>query len=329
MVQWYIWVGFVAFVVGVLAVDLGVLHRRAHVVPFREAALWTAVWVAVALGFAGILWAWRGGGVAGEFLAGYLIEWSLSVDNVFVFLLIFAHFAVPHAYRHRVLFWGVLGAICLRLGFILAGTALLERFHWVVFVFGGILLFTAFRFLRERERDLEGEGGRGRRSLDESLVLRAVRRILPMTEGYEGQRLFVRRDGRRLATPLVAVLVMVEVTDVVFAVDSIPAIFSVTRDAFVVFASNALAILGLRSLSFVLGGAMGRFTYLKPSLAVLLAFVGVKMVTSDWIHIPILLSLGVIVAILGSGVALSMVHGSREAARAGDRGESGSEARAG
>jgi tellurite resistance protein TerC len=321
MVQWYIWVGFVAFVVGVLTLDLGVLHRRAHVVPFRESALWTAVWVAVALGFAGILWAWRGGGVAGEFLAGYLIEWSLSVDNVFVFLLIFAHFAVPDAYRHRVLFWGVLGAICLRLGFILAGTALLERFHWMVFLFGGILLFTAFRFLREREGQ--------RKTLEESLVLRAVRRILPMTEGYEGQRLFVRRGGKRLATPLVAVLVMIEVTDVVFAVDSIPAIFSVTRDAFVVFASNALAILGLRSLSFVLGGAMGRFTYLKPSLAVLLAFVGVKMVTSDWIHIPILLSLGVIVAILGSGVALSMVHGSREAARAGDGGESGSEARAG
>jgi tellurite resistance protein TerC len=321
MVQWYVWVGFVAFVVGVLALDLGVLHRRAHVVPFREAALWTGVWVVVALGFACILWAWRGGGVAGEFLAGYLIEWSLSVDNVFVFLLIFAHFAVPDAYRHRVLFWGVLGAICLRLGFILAGTALLERFHWVVFVFGGVLLFTAFRFLREREG--------AHRSLEESLVLRAVRRILPMTEGYEGQRLFVRKGGRRLATPLVAVLVMVEVTDVVFAVDSIPAIFSVTRDAFVVFASNALAILGLRSLAFVLGGAMGRFTYLKPSLAVLLAFVGVKMLISDWIQIPIVLSLGVIMAILGSGVALSVVHDSREAARAGGRGESGSEVQAG
>jgi tellurite resistance protein TerC len=299
MVEWFHWVAFVAFLAAVLFVDLGLLHRDAHRVALREALAWTGAWIGLAALFGILLWAWRGGSVAGQFAAGYLIEWSLSVDNVFVFVLVFAHFAVPPAYQHRVLFWGVLGAVALRLTFILGGTALLHRFEWIVYVFGALLIVTAVRFVRERDKE---------KSLEEGLVLRAVRRVIPMTEGYEGQRLVVRRAGRLMGTPLLAVLAIVEASDVVFAIDSIPAVFSVTTDAFVVFASNALAILGLRSLYFVLAGAVGRFRYLKPSLAVLLAFVGTKMLLSDVVHIPIGVSLAVIVGILGAGVAASMLR---------------------
>jgi tellurite resistance protein TerC len=299
MVQWYVWTAFLGFIFCVLALDLGLVHRRAHEVRFREALTWTGVWVLLAISFAGIVWAWRGGQTAGEFLAGYLIEWSLSLDNVFVWILIFTHFSVPARYQHRVLFWGVVGAVSLRLGFILGGAALLHRFHWTIYVFGGLLLLTAIRFLRHKDREI---------SIGESALLRGVRRVLPMTEGYAGQRLILRKAGKVVATPLLAVLVMVEATDVVFAVDSIPAIFAVTRDAFVVFASNALAILGLRSLYFVLARAVGRFRYLKPSLAALLGFVAVKMLISSWIEIPIPVSLGAIVAILGAGALASSLH---------------------
>jgi TerC family integral membrane protein len=299
MVEWYVWVGFLGFVALVLLVDLGIFHRHAHQVAFREALAWTAVWVGVAMAFVGIMWLWRGGQVAGEFLAGYLIEWSLSLDNVFVWILIFTHFSVPAAYQHRVLFWGIVGAVALRLGFILGGTALIHRFAWMTYVFGGLLLITAVRFLRQKER----EG-----SIGETAILRLVRRLLPMTEGFEGQRLTVRQGRMLLATPLLAVLIVVELTDVVFAVDSIPAIFAVTRDAFVVFASNALAVLGLRSLYFVLAGAVRRFHYLRPALAALLAFVAVKMLISEWVHIPIAISLAAIAAILGVGALASWLR---------------------
>jgi TerC family integral membrane protein len=299
VVQWYLWVAFIAFILAVLAIDLGIFHRRAHAVPFREAATWTGVWVALSLSMAALLAVWRGSSVAAQYLAGYLIEWTLSVDNVFVFVLIFTFFAVPAVYQHRVLFWGVLGAICLRLGFILAGAALLDRFHWVTYAFGALLLLTAWRFLRETGRE---------RSLEESRVLGLIRRVIPMGAEYQGQRFIARVNGRTVATPLLAVLLMVEAADVVFAIDSIPAIFSVTRDPFVVFASNALAILGLRSLYFVLAGAVGRFRYLKPSLAILLAFVGVKMLLSDVVEVPTYASLAVIVAILGAGIIASALH---------------------
>jgi tellurite resistance protein TerC len=299
MVDWYIWVGFIGFIAVVLALDLGVFHRRAHEVPFREALAWTGGWLLLAMAFAVIMWVWRGGATSGEFLAGYLIEWSLSLDNVFVWILIFTHFSVPARYQHRVLFWGVVGAVILRLGFILGGAALLHRFHWVIYVFGGLLLITAIRFLREKDKEA---------SLEESAILRFVRRVLPLTDDYEGQRLVLRLHGRLVATPLLAVLIMVEATDVVFAVDSIPAIFAVTEDAFVVFTSNALAILGLRSLYFVLAGAVGRFRYLKPALAALLAFVAVKMLISSWIRIPTPLSLAAIVAILSVGALASWLR---------------------
>jgi tellurite resistance protein TerC len=299
MVGWYHWVAFLGFLCVVLAADLLVLHRKAHEVPFKEALAWTGAWVALAAAFGVVLWVWRGGELAGEYSAGYLIEWSLSVDNVFVFVLIFTHFAVPKAYQHRVLFWGVLGAIVLRLSFILGGSALLHRFHWIIYVFGGLLVFTAVRFLAERERE---------RSLEESVILRLVRRAVPITETFEGQRLFLRREGRVLATPLLAVLVLIEATDVVFAIDSVPAVFSVTQDAFVAFTSNAMAILGLRSLYFVLAGAVGKFRYLKPALAAILAFVGAKMLTSEVFEIPIAVSLAVIAAILAAGVVASLLR---------------------
>lgn len=302
MVEWYIWAGFIGFIALVLLVDLGIFHREAHRVPFREALAWTAVWVTLAMVFVVVMWVWRGGQVAGEFLAGYLIEWSLSLDNVFVWILIFTHFSVPARYQHRVLFWGIVGAVTLRLGFILGGTALINKFDWVIYVFGGLLLITAIRFLREREQ---------RSSMEETAILRLVRRFLPLTETYDGQRLMVKKGGKLLATPLLAVLIVVELTDVVFAVDSIPAIFAVTRDAFVVFASNALAILGLRSLYFVLAGAVDRFHYLRPALAALLGFVAIKMLISDWVHIPIAVSLAGIAAILGTGALASWVHGRR------------------
>jgi tellurite resistance protein TerC len=308
MVEWYHWAAFLAFLGAVLAADLLVLHREAHEVPFKEAMAWTGVWVALAAAFGVVLWAWRGATPASEYAAGYLIEWSLSVDNVFVFVLIFAHFAVPRAYQHRVLFWGVLGAIVLRLSFILGGSALLHRFHWVVYVFGGLLVITAIRFLTERERE---------RSLEESAILRLLRRILPITDTYQGQQLMVRQLGRTMATPLLAVLVLIETTDVVFAIDSVPAVFSVTRDAFVAFTSNAMAILGLRSLYFVLAGAVGKFRFLRPALAAILAFVGVKMLTSEVYDIPVGISLAVIAGILALGVAASILRWQPDGDRAG------------
>ena len=303
MEPWYIWPAFIAFLALMLSIDLGIFHRRAHAVPFREAFIWTGVWISIALAFGVVTWVWRGGTVAQQYIAGYLIEWSLSVDNVFVWILIFTHFAVPKEYQHRVLFWGVLGAIVLRLGFILGGTALLNRFEWIVYIFGGLLIVTAYRFLVGKESE---------RSVEESAVLRAVRRFIPMTESYEGQKLAVKRGRRLVATPLFAVLVMVEVTDVVFAVDSIPAIFAITRDAFVVFSSNALAILGLRSLYFVLAGAVTRFRYLRPSLGLLLGFVGAKMLLSEVFHIGTEVSLGVIIAILGTGIVVSWLRPGQE-----------------
>ena len=297
MIEWYHWTAFLGGVALLLAADLGVFHRDAHEIPMREALTWTSVWVGIALAFAGLVWLWLGGRAAGEFVAGYLIEWSLSADNVFVFILVFTHFAVPRAYQHRVLFWGVVGAIALRLGFVLAGAALLERFDWLIYVFGAILLLTAIRFLRAEST----------RPVKQRLVVRAVRRALPMTDSYRDQHLIVREDGRRLATPLLAVLLVIELADVVFAIDSIPAIFAITRTTFIVFSANALAILGLRSLSFVLSGAMSRFHHLRFALAALLTFVGLKMVLSGFLHISAGISLGAIAAILTAGVVSSLI----------------------
>jgi tellurite resistance protein TerC len=282
-----------------LAVDLLVFHKEAHAVSTREAAIWSVVWVTLGLSFGVVVWLWQGPDAGGEYLAGYLIEKSLSVDNIFVFALIFGYFAVPAKYQHRVLFWGVVGALVLRAGFIAAGATLLDRFSWTVYVFGAFLLVTGVRMARQRDDHVDPS---------RNPMLRLLRRRVPMTEGYEGQRFVVRRAGRLLATPMLAVLVVVETTDVVFAVDSIPAIFAVTDEPFLVFTSNAFAILGLRALYFLLAGMISRFAYLKIGLAAVLAFVGVKLLLTHVVHMPIWLSLGVIAGILGIALVASLVR---------------------
>src|SRR5580693_4720403 len=287
------WVAFVAFVVAMLALDLFVLHRRAHEVSLKEAGIWTVVWVVIGLGFGGMLWAWAGGGTAQAYLAGYLIEKSLSLDNVFVFAVIFSAFAIPARYQHRVLMLGILGALVMRAGFIIGGVTLLEAFHPAVYVFGAVLLLAAARMLRGGYHPQPGH----------SRALRAMQRILPATGQLHGQR-FVVRDGRRLlATPLLLTLVVVETTDLIFAVDSIPAI---TTDTFVVYTANVFALLGMRALYFLLAGAAARFRYLQPGLAVILAAVAVKLLTADLYELPTWASPAFIAAVLAVVAALSV-----------------------
>ena len=297
------WVAFAAFVIAMLALDLFVLNRRAHEVSVKEAGIWTLVWVTIGLGFAGLLWAWAGGATAQDYLAGYLIEKSLSLDNVFVFAVIFSAFAIPARYQHRVLMFGIIGALIMRAGFIIGGVALLEAFHPVIYVFGAVLLVAAARMLRGGYHPQPGR----------SRVLRAVQRIVPATEELHGQR-FVVRDGRRpLATPLLVTLVVVEITDLIFAVDSIPAILAVTTDTFVVYTSNVFALLGMRALYFLLAGVAARFRYLQPGLAVILAAVAVKLLTADLFELPAWASPAFIAAVLAVVTALSI----RDARRRG------------
>jgi tellurite resistance protein TerC len=301
-----VWAVFVAFIVAMLLVDLFVLHRHAHEVSLPEAALWSVVWVALGLAFAVLIWAWKGPTAGGEYLAGYLIEKSLSVDNIFVFALIFSYFGVPAAYQHRVLFWGIFGALVARAIFIAAGVALLDRFHWTIYLFGAFLVVTGVKMVRYRHRAPDPA---------RNPVVRLLRRVLPMTDGYRGQRLIVKEGGRRLATPLLAVLVVIETTDVLFAADSIPAIFALTTDPFLVFTSNAFAILGLRALYFLLAGMIGRFAHLKAGLAAVLVFVGAKLLASDVYHVPIWVSLAVIAALIGGSVVTSLLAAGRPSAR--------------
>jgi len=294
-----VWAATLGGIAAMLALDLLVLHRDAHEVSMREAALTSAMWVALGVLFGVGVWVVAGGERAGEYFAGYVIEKSLSVDNIFVFALIFGYFAVPAKYQHRVLFWGVVGALVMRAGFIAAGATLLDRFSWTVYVFGAFLLLTGVRMARQRDGHVDPA---------RNPLLRLLRRRVPITDEYEGQRFFVRRAGRVLATPMLAVLLVVETTDVVFAVDSIPAIFAVTHEPFLVFTSNAFAILGLRALYFLLAGAITRFAYLKVGLAAVLAFVGVKLLLTHVVHLPIWLSLGVIAGILGTALVASLVR---------------------
>jgi tellurite resistance protein TerC len=298
------WALFAFLVGGLLSLDLFVFHRQARPVSMREASVWVAVWVSLGLGFGAFVFATRGAQTGGEYLAGYLIEYSLSMDNVFVFAMLFAYFAVPPAYQHRLLFWGVMGAIVFRAIFIVGGTALLATFHWLIYVFGGLLLFTAWKMATAGMENIDP---------GKNAVLRLIRRLVPMTDGYEGQHFFVRRKGRLLATPLFAALVVVETSDIMFAIDSVPAILAISRDPFIVFTSNAFAILGLRSLYFLLAGLIHRFEYLKYGLAALLAFAGAKMMLSDVAHLDIWISLGVIVTILAVSVAVSLLATRRRA----------------
>ncbi|MBP7147204.1 MAG: TerC family protein [Acidobacteria bacterium] len=294
-----LWAGFLAFVLAMLALDLGVFHRKAHEVGAREAATWSAVWIGLAALFnVGVYW-WFGPQRALEFTTGFLIEKALAVDNIFVFVVIFTTFAVPRAYQHRVLFWGVLGALVMRAAFIFLGAAFLQRFHWAIYVFGAILAITGVKLLLQRHQELHPE---------RNPLVRAFQRLFPVTHEFAGDKFTVVRQGRRYATPLLLALVAVEFTDLVFAIDSIPAIFAVTSDPFIVFTSNIFAILGLRSLYFLLAGAITKFAYLKIGLSLVLVFVGLKMLLMDVYKIPIALSLAVIAAILGASIVLSWLR---------------------
>jgi tellurite resistance protein TerC len=303
-VPMWVWAAFVGFVMILLFADLLIVHRKPHAITFREAAIESAVWITIGLSFTFVMFWWQGGAAAGEYLAGYLIEKSLSVDNVFVWAVIFGYFAVPAKYQYRVLFWGIFGALVLRAVFIFAGVALIERFDWILYVFGAFLIFTAFRIARHSGQEIHPEN---------NPILRAFRKVVPSTTEYDGQKFFTRRTGQLLATPLFAVLIMIETTDVVFAVDSIPAILAVSREPFIVFSSNAFAILGLRALYFLLAGMAGRFRYLNLGLGVILGFVGVKMIITEWYHMPIWISLTFIAVVLTVTIVASLRADTREA----------------
>jgi tellurite resistance protein TerC len=302
------WGVFLLVVIAMLMVDLGVFHRKAHVLSMREATIWSIVWVVVALVFNAIVWVWLGHQKALEFFTGYLVEKALSADNIFVFAVLFNYFAVPPEYRHRVLFWGVLGAIVFRLTFILAGTALLKKFHWVVYIFGIIVIVSGIKLLMRKDEEIDPE---------RNPVLRLARRFLPITPNYHGQKFFVRLNGKFMATPLALVLLVVESTDIVFAIDSIPAIFAITRDPFIVFTSNVCAILGLRALYFLLEGMIRLFRYLDEGLAVILVFIGIKMLVSEFYKIPTWVALGFVAAVLAITIALSLMAEPREQVRVG------------
>ena len=295
----WLWIGFNVFVLLMLALDLGVFHRKSHIVSLKESLAWTGVWVALALLFNAGVWHYAGAQKGLEFFTGYLIEKSLSVDNVFVFALLFSYFAVPPLYQHKVLFWGILGALIMRAVMIVAGAALITKFAWIIYVFGGFLILTGIKMILKREEEIHPE---------RNPVVRWFKRLMPVTPDYRGDKFFVRENGIRMATPLFVVLLLVEISDVIFAVDSIPAIFAVTKDPFIVYTSNVFAILGLRSLYFALAGVMDKFHYLKVGLGVVLTFVGVKMILAHtaW-KIDTLVSLGVIVLILATSVVWSLV----------------------
>jgi len=297
------WVGFNVFILAMLFLDLRVFHRKAHVVSIKESLLWTAFWIALSLLFNLGVFFWRGSDVALEFLTAYLVEKSLSVDNLFVFLLIFSYFAVPALYQHRVLFWGILGAIVMRLAFILTGATLIETFHWILYVFGAFLILTSIRMALQKDRQVNPE---------RNPVLRLFRRFMPVTGDYEGDKFFVKRAARYIATPLFVVVLVVETTDIVFAMDSIPAVLGITVDPFIVYSSNVCAILGLRALYFALAGIMRTFKYLHYGLVAVLFFIGVKMVIAEIYEMPVAIALGVVASVLLVSVMVSVI-GARKA----------------
>ncbi len=291
------WIVLLAVITALLLIDLLVIHKEAHEVKTKEAAIESAVWISFGLAFTGVIWWWFGGAASGEYLSGYLIEKSLSIDNVFVWALIMGYFRVPSKYQHRVLFWGIFGALVMRAIFIFAGIAVIERFSWVLYIFGAFLLYTAGKLVFT-DNDHVDPG--------QSKFLALVNKFVKTTDELDGQKLFTKRNGRRLATPLFSVLLLVEATDVLFAVDSVPAVLAVSREQFIVFASNAFAILGLRALYFLLADMHGRFAFLQEGLAIILAFVGVKMLIHQWYHIPTWLSLVVIAIVLVASIGFSL-----------------------
>ena len=304
----WIWLALITGIVAMLIFDLLLVHRTAHVITIKEAAIESAVWISIGLSFGVVLLIWQGGQAGGEYYAGFLIEKSLSIDNVFVWAVIFSFFAVPREFQFRVLFWGIFGALVLRGIFIFAGVSLIERFEWILYVFGAFLLYTAWKIAHHDESEAV--------DYNKNIAMRLVRRIVPTTDRYDGQKLFTRENGKRLATPLFTVLVLIEATDVLFAVDSVPAILAVSREPFIVFAANAFAILGLRSLYFLLGGMQGKFRFLNVGLGVILAFVGVKMLLIGKpfeVHLPTFVSLAVIVGVITVAVLASLRADTRDA----------------
>ena len=296
----WLWIGFNVFVLLMLALDLGVFHRKSHVVSFREAIGWTIAWVTLAVLFNIGIWYYAGAQKALEFTTGYVIEYSLSVDNIFVFAMLFSYFAVPPLYQHRVLFWGILGALVMRAFMIVAGTVLITKFAWIIYIFGAFLILTGIKMIVKREEEIHPE---------RNPVVRWFKKLMPVTSDYRGDKFFVRENGVRMATPLFVVLLLVEISDVIFAVDSIPAIFAVTKDPFIVYTSNVFAILGLRSLYFALAGVLDKFHYLKIGLGVVLTFVGVKMLLGHTAYkIDTLVSLGVIVTVLALAIIVSLLR---------------------
>lgn len=300
-----LWVVFNIFVLGMLAIDLGVFHRKAHAVSTKEATTWCLVWVALGMIFNAGVYIYLGPERGLEFFTGYLIEYSLSVDNIFVFIMILSYFSVAPVYQHRVLFWGILGALIMRGIFIGAGALLLENFHWVIYIFGAFLLFTGIKMLAKEESSVNPE---------DNPVLGVLRRFMPIATKYDGKSFFVRQNGKLAATPLFVVLLVIESTDVIFALDSVPAIFAVSQDPFIVYTSNVFAILGLRSLYFLLAGVVDLFIYLRYGLGVVLGFVGVKMMLSDVYKIPIGLSLAVVIGVIALSIAASLLVARRESA---------------
>jgi len=293
-----LWIGFNVFVLLMLALDLGVFHRKAHEVKFKEALVWSLVWIVLALVFNAGIWYYFGEIKAVQFLTGYIIEKSLSVDNIFVFILIFSSFAVPAKYQHKVLFWGILGALVMRAIFIFAGVALISKFHWIIYVFGFFLVYTGYKIAKEKGTKV---------NIDNNPLLAFVRRIIPFTNDYRDDKFFVKEAGKKMATPLFLVLVLIEFTDLIFAVDSIPAILAITTDPFIVYTSNVFAIMGLRSLYFALAGSLKYFTYLHYGLAIILIFVGIKMIISDFYKFDPFVSLGIIVLILAGSMVASAI----------------------
>ena len=295
----WLWLGFSVFILTMLSLDLGLFNRKAHTIKYKEAWIWSAAWVSLAMIFAGLVFYYQGNVRGFEFLTGYLIELSLSVDNLFVFLLIFSYFKVPPQFQHRVLFWGVMGALVMRLTMIFIGAALISRFHWIIYIFGAFLVYTGIKMFRHDEIDIQP---------DQNPVVRFVTRFLPIARHYEGDKFFTTIDGKRTGTLLLLVLIVVEVTDLVFAVDSIPAIFAITKDTFIVYTSKVFAILGLRSMYFLLSGVVEKFRYLRLGLAIVLTFIGIKMlVTAVGFHIKIEYSLAFVALVLVGSVVASIL----------------------
>ncbi len=305
---WWAWLGFFAFIAVMLALDLGIFQRQAHEVKMKEALAWCGVWITLALLFNGLVYHWRGAELGNQFLASYLVELCMSVDNVFIFIVIFAYFKIAPRWQHRVLFWGILGAVAMRTAFILAGVSVIHRFHWVLYVFGAFLVYTGIKMALPRRSEVDVNP-------DHNLAVRVFRRFYPVVRGSDDGRFFTHDGGRRAATTLFVVLLVVETTDLVFALDSLPAVLAITKDGFVALTSNIFAILGLRSLYFALNGVMQLFRYLKLGLAIILEFIGIKMLIEPWIEISTTVSLGVIGGVLATAVLASALISERPAPR--------------